>query len=113
MDLKLLKQILAEISEIKSTMVTKDYLKQTLGDNPTKDDLKVALANYPTKNDLKKSMANYPTKDDLHNALEEQAEDFGDLVNELVTSLDEKKADRIVVHKLEKRIIMVESKFAA
>lgn len=75
----------------------------------TKDDAK----NFVTKEDLKQSLANYPTKDDLKEALEKQAEDFGQIVNDLFVSADKRKADREEVDLLEKRVSHIEQKLAA
>lgn len=101
MDQQFLRQLLDEIREIKRTMITKEDAKSFL----TKDDAK----NFLTKDDAK----NFVTKEYLDKALDKQAEDFGEVVSQLFIKTDEKKADRIEVASLEKRITRIERKFAA
>src|SRR5258708_35477345 len=100
MDKKTIKQLQKLLDQALINFATKDDLKNFA----TKDDLK----NLVTKDDLKQELAKYPTKDDLKNSFEKQSEDFGEVVSELFTKTDEKKADRTDVDHLDKRVTRIE-----
>ncbi len=81
-----------------------------------------AMANIVTKDDAKdfakkSDLKDFVTKEYLDHAFKNQreiiSEDFGEVVNELVLKLDEKKADRTDLAKLERHVDRLEQKIVA
>ena len=113
MDQKTIKQLLKEIREIRRIMVTKDDAKNFLTKEDTKNFLtKDDAKNFATKDDLKHLV----TKDYLVEAFKKQreaiSEDFGEVINALFEEEDKRKADRTDVEALNKRVTLIERKFA-
>ena len=96
MDQQLLKQLVEELREIKSTMVSKDDAKKFL----TKDDAK----NFATKDDLVK------LKKELSSEIIEQIKESEGFI---VGIVDKNKVDRAEFEALNKRVSTIEKQLAS
>ena len=92
---KLARLVKSESDDIRSTMATKDNLKNFA----TKDDLK----NFATKDDLK----NFATKDDVRAIVDGAKEEILKIVRPLAKAVDK---DAVIIYKHENRIVRIEQK---
>lgn len=107
------------IATIAKNMVTKDDLRSELKKYATKNDLKQFatkddLKSFATKDDLKDFVTKKYLKEHLDIAFKHQreaiSEDFGRVISDLFTEENKKKADRVDLIQLERRVDRIEQK---